>query len=1029
MKILAIRGKNLASLEGGFEIDFATEPLRSAGIFAITGSTGSGKSTLLDALCLALFDNTPRVSHAGENNVFIPDVGDKTIHQKDSRNLLRRGTSDAYAEVDFVSLGGEKYRSTWSVKRARNRVEGSLQSSELRLLNISSGTEAQGRKTELLAKIVELIGLTFDQFTRAVLLAQGDFAAFLKAKQSEKAELLEKLTGTDIYSRISMAIYEKSKRNEQEYQALKERVQDIELLTDEQIEIFISEKEAIGKEQLELKTIIGVLTEKIKWIENDRILREAVAGAEKLLADAQSAIALAQPRFDFIAQIESVQEIRDPFNELQNTKKQLEGLNVNLKKQENEYQNNSKLLSQAVEAHVTWEKEQTELDKQIETIEPEAIKARALDVQINGTKTNVEEAGIELEKARLSKERIEKNTQVLAKDIEKAKELIQKFAQWFSQHNAYKGIIPKIDLIISLLDDARATKEQGVLNLNLQHKNRGILEDEQKKLTAFKEKLEHLSNLLPSEIAALRTKLKDGDPCPVCGSLHHPVQEIKEDQKLKLKEEELTKAKQSISDEILLLTESIDKRKTEMTRLTALIENYAKQSEDAMAKAGNYLSVLTFSKDEWEQGILQTKLKDIAVQWNKNNENNAKAEGVITSKSALLLSEQNNLAEAKNNVDLKTKKQSELAEILENLQKERAKLLGGKPADEVARTFAAKRKEWAEKLKRSEETKNDFVKKQETLKGIISQINNESARLSERNFSLQNTVNDWIEEKKGEISEERLSELLLKDNHWLDAEKQFLNSLKERETSAKTRLSERKDNYAKHNNSLTKPQNEEETEAFLSKQLDGENLQIEQKTKRIAEIDVALANHVKGKERVKAFEKELAEKRISSENWKKLNELLGSANGSKFKEIAQGYTLDALLAYANKHLKELSRRYELQRIPETLALQVTDLDMLGEVRTVHSLSGGESFLISLALALGLSSLSSSKMRVESLFIDEGFGSLDIDTLRIAMDALERLQTEGRKIGVISHVAEMTERIATQIRVVKTINGKSKIEII
>ena len=206
------------------------------------------------------------------------------------------------------------------------------------------------------------------------------------------------------------------------------------------------------------------------------------------------------------------------------------------------------------------------------------------------------------------------------------------------------------------------------------------------------------------------------------------------------------------------------------------------------------------------------------------------------------------------------------------------------------------------------------------------------------------------------------------------------------------------------------------------------NSYIEQKTKRNTEIDMLVANHERGQIKIKAFEKELTEKSTLSENWKKLNDMFGSADGAKFKVLAQGYTLEALLTYANKHLQELSKRYELQRIPDTLGLQVVDLDMLGEVRTVHSLSGGESFLISLALALGLSSLSSNRMKVESLFIDEGFGSLDIDTLRIAMDALEQLQTQGRKIGVISHVAEMTERITTQVRVVKTSNGRSKVEV-
>ena len=156
----------------------------------------------------------------------------------------------------------------------------------------------------------------------------------------------------------------------------------------------------------------------------------------------------------------------------------------------------------------------------------------------------------------------------------------------------------------------------------------------------------------------------------------------------------------------------------------------------------------------------------------------------------------------------------------------------------------------------------------------------------------------------------------------------------------------------------------------------------------------------KNRQALAGIRKELDEKQLNYENWSKLNELFGSQSGVKFKEIAQGYTLDVLLLYANKHLQDLAPRYELQRISDTLALQIVDLDMMGEVRTVHSLSGGESFLVSLALALGLSSLSSNRMNVESLFIDEGFGSLDPETFRIAMDALERLQMQGRKIGVI-----------------------------
>ena len=200
-------------------------------------------------------------------------------------------------------------------------------------------------------------------------------------------------------------------------------------------------------------------------------------------------------------------------------------------------------------------------------------------------------------------------------------------------------------------------------------------------------------------------------------------------------------------------------------------------------------------------------------------------------------------------------------------------------------------------------------------------------------------------------------------------------------------------------------------------------------TQEKTELSFRIRIQKENKEKVAGLQNELTAKRLDSERWAKLNELAGSADGAKFRRVAQGYTLDLLLNYANVQLRNLTRRYRLERVPETLALQVIDRDMCDEVRSVHSLSGGESFLVSLALALGLSSLSSNRMKVESLFIDEGFGSLDAETLRVAMDALESLRTQGRKIGVISHVQEMTERIPAQIRVNRAGNGRSYIEII
>ena len=211
MKILAIRGNNLASLKGEFEVDFRAEPLASAGLFAITGPTGAGKSTLLDALCLALFERTPRLARVTGRGE-IPDVGEHSTHVADPRTLLRRGAAEGFAEVDYVGREGAAWRARWTVRRARNKQGGKLQNTELSLTRLADGQLVGGHtKKETLQAIEESIGLSFEQFTRAVLLAQNDFATFLKASDDERAELLQTLTGTQTYSQLSQLAYQRMK--------------------------------------------------------------------------------------------------------------------------------------------------------------------------------------------------------------------------------------------------------------------------------------------------------------------------------------------------------------------------------------------------------------------------------------------------------------------------------------------------------------------------------------------------------------------------------------------------------------------------------------------------------------------------------------------------------------------------------------------------------------------------------------------------------------------------------------------------
>lgn len=205
MKILAIRGKNLASLGGDFEIDFRREPLLNAGLFAISGPTGSGKSTLLDALCLALYGDTPRLTQASGDK--IPDVQSEQITPSDPRNLLRRGSGEGYAEVDFVGIDGVAYRARWTARRARGRSDGKLQNVDYQLTRIADNQAIAGvKKSEVHPAITRLVGLSFAQFTRAVLLAQNDFAAFLKADDNARAELLQTLTGSERFERLSVRV-------------------------------------------------------------------------------------------------------------------------------------------------------------------------------------------------------------------------------------------------------------------------------------------------------------------------------------------------------------------------------------------------------------------------------------------------------------------------------------------------------------------------------------------------------------------------------------------------------------------------------------------------------------------------------------------------------------------------------------------------------------------------------------------------------------------------------------------------------
>ena len=986
MKILAIRGRNLASLEGDFEIDFTVEPLLSAGIFAISGPTGAGKSTLLDTMCLALFARTPRTDQAKENNVKLQDVSNEQLSQSDPRFLLRRGTSSGFAEVDFMALNGHRYRTRWSVARARDKENGRLQNPRLALYNLDKEEEEQGTRSDLQARIIDLIGLTFEQFTRSVLLAQNDFSTFLKAEQGEKASLLEKLTGTELYSAISRQIFERNARAKEAFDLIQTRIQGIELLTDEE--------------------------------END--LRIRLAGTEKELQRVEKAKAEQQALQEAVRSIEQLITIRQ--------RQQKEAVDKLVHATE--------LLTVARHEYEKGVEEQQQSEARFKSLQQEILQARKLDIQLDAAIRDLSHSEQQLKNVTLRKGEAEKKYQAAILRQKLGMEEIARLTAWRERYKEKESIAEQLSALLLHLDAASAARSgveaanrsiemlrQEVVALNKQlaglqqtsaNKQQALKQAEEdyrsleEKLKAVDasaldkqiEKLRQEREQLLIEqarleasgnIKDLRGRLQDGQPCPVCGSTHHPFVNqapvapvstltlqlqvlsnkketyIAHTRHLARLQQQLLQLHKELADSEAACKDMIGKQQLSVSRQEreeTIVKEQSVQLTQSLSAAD-----LLFGNGEWQKAWLRNPetfrktLTDFARQWHENTEKLHQLERQESAQKA----ECESLASFLPSLEKQAEESGQLHEknraAFSSLQAERKKLLNGRSADSVEQEYIRRMEELKERLKKLSATQTEQSGIADQTRGIADQIAKDlteaSADLLRRKAALDKWTADYLDSSGGEPLEVILS----------------------RYTQEKTELAFR------------------------------------------------LRTQTENKAKVSGLQEELNVRRTESERWAKLNELAGSADGAKFRRIAQGYTLDILLNYANVQLRELTRRYRLERVPETLALQVIDRDMCDEVRTVHSLSGGESFLVSLALALGLSSLSSNRMRVESLFIDEGFGSLDAETLRVAMDALESLRTQGRKIGVISHVQEMTERIPVRICVNRAGNGRSFLEVL
>ncbi|WP_303187986.1 AAA family ATPase [Bacteroides finegoldii] len=954
MKILAIRLKNLTSIEGTVEVDFTAEPLCSAGIFAISGPTGAGKSTLLDALCLALYDKAPRFA-ASVESVNLADVGDNRINQSDVRNLLRRGTSDGYAEVDFLGVDGHRYRSCWSVRRTRNKVSGSLQPQMMEVKELDTGKEFQGTKKELLAQLVELIGLTYEQFTRTVLLAQNDFATFLKSKGAAKAELLEKLTGTGVYSFISQEVFARNKAAQEEVALIHNKMSVIELIPEEEQLALQKEKELLAEKRSEG---IKLLAEQNAQLNVVRSLKTQEELRTKKQKEEQGEQARLKTALDILAsQEEGLVRFKAQWEAIQPDLKRARQLDVQIQSQQEGYIQSQQLLQAA-------RKQVQEQDKRKRMVEEQLhLSYQTLRRLLNvaGTEDSllleqVEEtlrqeegnlsAGIETNEKRLERLNAFGYPSLADEQVKLQKELARQ--QNIRQlTEALKKAMSEIEHLEK--EAADCSKE---------------LSEREVALKTVQRLYENARMAVGKDVKALRRQLEEGEACPVCGSTSHPYHREQEvvDTLFRNMEQEYNAATavyQQVNNRSIALQRDLAYQKMIAGQVREQLSAFQKESADTgneeqiQQRLGELAKLILEYRNlyaEWQRG--DEEIKKLRSHYEALRENVSRCRLAMQKVSAA--NEQSVLLQ---NAAIAEQKRFEVIEkALDTLRRERSGLLKGKSADEAEAAVARREGELNLALEKAR-------KEVETAQNGLSGLQGELKQIASSIEELQ------VRQKQIEFPEQ-LPEAIKKQQE--------------------------------------------------------ENLNTE---RSLSIIEARLLQQAKNKAAVEQIAKELSEKQSVADRWAKLNKLIGSADGAKFKVIAQSYTLNLLLLHANKHLSYLSKRYKLQQVPGTLALQVVDCDMCDEIRTVYSLSGGESFLISLALALGLSSLSSNNLKVESLFIDEGFGSLDAESLRTAMEALEQLQMQGRKIGVISHVQEMSERISVQVQVHKKVNGKSVLSVV
>ncbi|NOQ16349.1 MAG: hypothetical protein GQ581_04750, partial [Methyloprofundus sp.] len=465
--------------------------------------------------------------------------------------------------------------------------------------------------------------------------------------------------------------------------------------------------------------------------------------------------------------------------------------------------------------------------------------------------------------------------------------------------------------------------------------------------------------------------------------------------------------------------ESLQKQALEndVSRETSKKEQLSELLSSAFSLIDNWQSLV------FEDGSFITKIQARVKQWQEHELKKLTAKESLTALHQKIKLAQ---AEAEQQLSSYKKIETELHSQQSNQQElnsERQTYFSGKAVDEISKQLEHELHAAETQKQKLTEELNKLQLDIKTQQHSIEHWQTESLRREKINTEIASKLDIALQQLT--INLETLHKHLNKSAEWIAAEKNQQELLLKDKQQTQAFLSVKQDALKAHKENKAEQEKDTLLKNLQQQQTEQEQLK-ESKESCVFKLRTDDEKIAAGQHLAKSIKKQTK----IWEQWESLNDLIGSKNGQKFRIFAQGLTLETLLLYTNQHLQEFAKRYSLERVNGSdLELQVIDRDMADEIRSVHSLSGGESFLVSLALALGLASLSSNRIQVESLFIDEGFGSLDPETLDIAIASLDTLQSLGRKVAVISHVPALVERIGTQVKVEKLGGGHSIVRVI